>query len=97
MTPSPTKSATGFLAGAWVVLFVMTSGSEGFLNHSTFHRFYTARLTRTFLGAANFSRLSELASALNKNDNSAARRLFVSESHPEDDLSLRAYFRSDPK
>jgi hypothetical protein len=84
-----------WLAVGWAVLFVMTWWSEGFLNHSTFHRFYAARLTRTFLGAANFARLSQLAAALTNRDDSAVRDLFVSESHPEDDLSLRAYYRGD--
>jgi hypothetical protein len=83
------------MVAAWSVLFVLVWLSEGFLNSSTFHRFYAARLIRTFLGAANFVRMAKLEEALKHRRESEVIRLFVSESHPEDDLSLRSYYRRD--
>jgi hypothetical protein len=77
---------------AWLVLFLLTAASLGFLNNSTFHRFYAARLIRTFLGAANLQRLRDFAKALREGDEKLARRLFVSETHEHDDIALRAYY-----
>lgn len=78
---------------AWALLFALVRESLGFLNNSTFHRFYCARLVRTFLGAANFRRLKEFHDALQDPLKGAgARRLFVSESHPDDDVALRSYY-----
>ncbi|HXF45237.1 MAG TPA: hypothetical protein VNK91_03870, partial [Burkholderiaceae bacterium] len=77
----------------WALLFALVRESLGFLNNSTFHRFYCARLVRTFLGAANFRRLREFHDALQDPLKGAgARRLFVSESHPHDDVALRSYY-----
>lgn len=41
----------------WFTIALLIGLSVGFLNNSTFHRFYASRLTRTYLGAANFARL----------------------------------------
>jgi hypothetical protein len=87
----------GWLLTACGLLIAMTWASESFLNHSTFHRFYAARLTRTFLGAANFVRLGQLAEALRSRKDDLVRKLFVSESHKDDDLSLRSYYRREPE
>jgi hypothetical protein len=79
---------------AWALLAALTREALGFLNNSTFHRFYCARLVRTFLGAANFRRLAELHEALHAPLASAtqARALFVSEAHPADEVALRCYY-----
>jgi hypothetical protein len=78
---------------AWALLAALVRESLGFLNNSTFHRFYCARLVRTFLGAANFRRLQEFYAALQDPLKGAgARRLFVSESHPDDEVALRSYY-----
>lgn len=78
---------------AWALLAALVRESLGFLNNSTFHRFYCARLVRTFLGAANFKRLKEFQDALQDPLQVAgARKLFVSETHPHDDVALRSYY-----
>lgn len=81
----------GGAAAAIAVLFALVWLTVGFLNNSTLYRFYAARLTRAFLGAANFQRLKEMAQALHDGDEAAAARLFVSQSHLGDDVGLRAY------
>lgn len=88
----------GLLIGvilAWALLFALVRESLGFLNNSTFHRFYCARLVRTFLGAANFKRLAELQRALADplQNGAGARALFVSEAHAHDDVALRSYYQ----
>jgi hypothetical protein len=82
------------LALAWALLAALVRESLGFLNNSTFHRFYCARLVRTFLGAANFRRLARFHEALHAPlaSQSDARALFVSESHPDDEVALRSYY-----
>jgi Patatin-like phospholipase len=79
---------------AWALLTELTRESLGFLNNSTFHRFYSARLVRTFLGAANFKRLLRFRQAVADPFEGAAgtRSVFVSESHPDDDIGLRSYY-----
>ncbi len=79
---------------AWALLAALVRESLGFLNNSTFHRFYCARLVRTFLGAANFRRLARFHEALHAPlaSQSDARALFVSESHVDDDVALRSYY-----
>ncbi|MCX8115970.1 MAG: hypothetical protein N3D71_13005, partial [Burkholderiaceae bacterium] len=79
---------------AWALLAALVRESLGFLNNSTFHRFYCARLVRTFLGAANFRRLARFHEALHTPlaNRSDARGLFVSESHPDDEVALRSYY-----
>ncbi len=88
-------SHDGLLLGATIVialLFSLVWLSVGFLNNSTLFRFYAARLVRTFLGAANFQRLRDLAEALRKQDEAASAGLFVSQSRPGDDITLRSYY-----
>lgn len=82
------------VALAWALLAALVRESLGFLNNSTFHRFYCARLVRTFLGAANFRRLAQLHETLHAPlaSQSDARALFVSESHPDDEVALRSYY-----
>jgi hypothetical protein len=87
----------GLLAGlvlVLLVLLVMTGVSLGFLNNSTLHRFYAARLRRTYLGAANLRRLLRFRQAQHDahTGGKAVREFFVSESHPDDEVSLRSYF-----
>lgn len=78
---------------AWLLLAGLVRESLGFLNNSTFHRFYGARLVRTFLGAANFKRLRAFQEAISETlREQSARTLFVSESHPDDDVALRSYY-----
>jgi hypothetical protein len=79
---------------AWLLLAELVRESLGFLNNSTFHRFYSARLVRTFLGAANFKRLLTFQQAIQDplKAEEGARSVFVSESHPDDDVALRAYY-----
>ncbi|MEW5881500.1 MAG: patatin-like phospholipase family protein [Pseudomonadota bacterium] len=82
------------VALAWALLAALVRESLGFLNNSTFHRFYCARLVRTFLGAANFRRLARFHEALHTPlaNPSDTRALFVSESHPDDEVALRSYY-----
>ncbi|MFN3565629.1 MAG: patatin-like phospholipase family protein, partial [Burkholderiaceae bacterium] len=82
------------VALAWALLAALVRESLGFLNNSTFHRFYCARLVRTFLGAANFRRLARFHEALHTPlaNPSEARALFVSESHSDDEVALRSYY-----
>jgi hypothetical protein len=79
---------------AWLLLAELTRESLGFLNNSTFHRFYMARLVRTFLGAANFKRLLTFQQAIRDplKSEAGARSVFVSESHPDDEIGLRSYY-----
>ncbi|HTT13884.1 MAG TPA: patatin-like phospholipase family protein [Burkholderiaceae bacterium] len=79
---------------AWLLLAELTRESLGFLNNSTFHRFYSARLVRTFLGAANFKRLRAFQEAIQDplKSEAGARAVFVSESHPDDEVALRSYY-----
>ncbi len=82
------------VALAWALLAALVRENVGFVNNSTFHRFYCARLVRTFLGAANFRRLARFHEALNAllANRAEARALFVSESHPDDEVALRSYY-----
>jgi hypothetical protein len=78
----------------WLLLAEMVRETLGFLNNSTFHRFYCARLVRTFLGAANFKRLNDFHQTMKDPlvAQARTRKLFVSESHPHDEVSLRSYY-----
>ena len=79
---------------AWLLFTELVRESLGFLNNSTFHRFYSARLVRTFLGAANFRRLRRFQQAIADplKSEEGARAVFVSESHADDDVALRSYY-----
>jgi hypothetical protein len=78
----------------WVLLAEMVRETLGFLNNSTFHRFYCARLVRTFLGAANFKRLIHFQQSMEDplHAEAGTRAFFVSESHPHDEVALRSYY-----
>lgn len=76
----------------WAGLFGFVVLSPGFLNNSTLHRFYAARLTRSFLGAANFERLFAFAEAIEGRGGQAPWKLYVQESHLGDDVGLSTYF-----
>jgi len=78
----------------WLLFSELVRESVGFLNNSTFHRFYSARLVRTFLGAANFKRLLTFYQAVRDplKGEAGPRSVFVSESHADDDISLRSYY-----
>lgn len=72
-----------FLAGSTVVLALYTllfGHTRRFLNLSSVHGFYTARLTRTFLGASNETRLGAGGSP-------------VSDTEHGDDCSSAAYWQ----
>ena len=87
----------------WLTIAVLIGLSIGFLNNSTFHRFYASRLTRTYLGAANFARLRLFLEKLKSARSGAATAApqtaaqgygsSVLESHRDDDLAMRSYFR----
>ena len=79
---------------AWMLMAELTRESLGFLNNSTFHRFYSARLVRTFLGAANLKRLCEFCEAIQGplKSQTDVRSLFVSEAHSDDEVGLRSYY-----
>jgi hypothetical protein len=82
------------LVVSWLLLAELVRESLGFLNNSTFHRFYSARLVRTFLGATNFKRLLTFQQAIQDplQAEQGARAVFVSESHVDDELALRSYY-----
>lgn len=72
-----------YCALALVILFVMTGASTGFINLSSLHNLYAARLTRAYLGGSNADRLKE---ALQKPGYAK-----VTESHARDDIRIRDY------
>jgi hypothetical protein len=82
------------LIATWLLFAQLVRETLGFLNNSTFHRFYSARLVRTFLGAANFKRLLTFRQAMRDplKSEAGARSVFVSESHADDDVGLRSYY-----
>ncbi len=87
--------------GVWGVIALLIGLSVGFLNNSTFHRFYASRLTRTYLGAANFVRLRQFWSRLQSTHAATSSAsaspekksgTTVLESHHDDDIALRSYY-----
>jgi len=64
-------------------LALVTYFSTGFINLSSLHNFYTTRLTRTYLGAANVERLSNLVQ-----DGPAGN---IRDSQPQDDIDIQRY------
>lgn len=75
---------------AWLSLFavglvaiVATGVSTGFINLSSLHGFYRARLSRAFLGGSNTRRLIEAERAVSYTP--------VTENHPQDDMDVAAY------
>ncbi|HEX5182127.1 MAG TPA: hypothetical protein VFW19_03135 [Allosphingosinicella sp.] len=51
------------LAAAILVLALIAGGSTGFINLSSLHGLYAARLTRAYLGASNMGRLEKVAAS----------------------------------
>ncbi len=78
---------TGFALVALVGLFL----TPAFLNLSTFHNLYAARVTRAFLGAANFARLG------NQEAGMLRRGAWVQQTHPKDLWTLGEYYGVDPE
>lgn len=72
-----------YCALALLILFVLTGASTGFINLSSLHNLYAARLTRAYLGGSNALRLQE---ALDKPGYAK-----VTESHARDDIRIRDY------
>lgn len=68
---------TGMVAG----LAILTGSSTSFINLSSLHNLYSARLTRAYLGASNVDRLGEPRHAYKP----------ITESHPRDDLPISVY------
>jgi hypothetical protein len=80
--------AAAVICGGLLLLVVL---SPAFLNNSTLHRFYAARLTRSFLGAANFERLFGFAEAIEGRGDRPAWTWYVQEAHFGDDVGLSSY------
>lgn len=68
----------GLAAGLGVVLTVMFGHTASFLNLSSFHSFYTARLVRAYQGASNLRRWFDAG-------------ITVDDVHPQDDVSWAEY------
>ena len=80
-------SADGARIGAWMLAVAVFASlafgrALGFLNLSSLHSAYAARLTRTFLGAANDERI---------NSRNADTPTDVRNAHPGDDLAYSDY------
>ena len=67
------------------VLGFLSGYSDGFINLSSLHALYSARLTRAYLGASNNGRLAA----------AYAGRSRVTESHPGDYIQPQIYCRAD--
>jgi choline dehydrogenase-like flavoprotein len=77
-------SQGGWTATVVALLFSLTLGRAfDFLNFSSLHSAYAARLTRTYLGATNPSRIYNPAVSENSAD--------VQQAHPGDDIPLDRY------
>lgn len=72
--------------GLWVmllgVLTLLTGWFAGFINLSSLHNLYAARLTRAYLGASNIARLKQREAASNKP---------ITATHACDDLDAQTY------
>jgi hypothetical protein len=77
--------------GVWSVIAVCIGLSIGFLNNSTLHRFYASRLMRTYLGAANFSRMRQFG---RERYAAATYGSTVVQTHENDDIRLDTYYRA---
>lgn len=75
------------LLGIATVLVVVGGLFIGFLNLSSLQAFYSARLTRAYLGASNGFRF-----AWSKDEETRKHKLSVSDPLPGDDLSLEDYY-----
>ena len=83
------------LVGAPVVLVIVVSGgNDEFLNRSSLHAFYRARLTRGYLGAANGHRFGEHVRATGKlpeGQRPTQELVSVSTVHADDDVAMADY------
>ncbi|HEY1605046.1 MAG TPA: hypothetical protein VGF77_05565 [Allosphingosinicella sp.] len=75
------------LAAAIAVLALIAGGSTGFINLSSLHGLYAARLTRAYLGASNMGRLEKVAAA--------HRGSGITENDPGDYIRPELYSRLD--
>ncbi|RDK10959.1 hypothetical protein [Cupriavidus lacunae] len=78
-----------------LVLALVMGRFAGFLNLSTLHPFYAARLTRAYLGASNGERFAAPDHPNGDPDGSLRPRFSVAEPVPGDQLSLNTYY--DPR
>jgi hypothetical protein len=76
-----------FMALFILVLFRFTGASQGFINLSSLHAIYAARLTRAYVGASNLQRL-----ALKGADGMLKRsERSIKESDPQDQIPIHIY------
>lgn len=88
---------TAAFAGGLVLVAVCVQYTPGFLNLSSFHNLYTARLKRAYLGAANQTRLIALARTSTV-DEAGRGKVFVSEVMPGDEpKSMEVYLEDNHK
>ncbi|HET6942845.1 MAG TPA: patatin-like phospholipase family protein [Sphingomicrobium sp.] len=73
-----------FVAVIWV-LTLLSGWADGFINLSSLHSLYSARLTRAYLGATNNARLRDAV----KGESG------ITESHPDDYIQPQIYCRAD--
>ena len=78
----------GLLAGIVWVLAVVLGKSTGFINLSSLHSLYAARLTRAYLGASNVERLERAVAG-------AHREAPITENHERDYIQPRVYGETD--
>ncbi|AHF00018.1 patatin-like phospholipase domain-containing protein [Thioalkalivibrio paradoxus] len=89
--PGVAQRSPMLLIGAVFVALLLSwlfGGTWSFLNRSTLHAMYTARLARAYLGASNPRRVP----TVNGKPQVEARGGDVTHPLPDDDLSLDAYF-----
>lgn len=83
------------VAAGLLVVAICVQYTPGFLNLSSFHNLYTARLKRAYLGAANPLRLAAMAPAIT-GDEHKRRKAFVNEVVPGDEpASITAYLQAN--
>ncbi len=82
-----------------LVLAVLSGTATGFINLSSLHALYSARLTRAYLGASNNRRLEAAANGGRDGDRPPKappkRGSSIKETHPADYIQPPVYFRSD--
>lgn len=83
------------IAGGLLIVVTCIQYTPGFLNLSSFHNLYTARLKRAYLGAANPLRLVAMAQTTTP-DERKRRKAFVNEVVPGDEpASITAYLQAN--
>ncbi len=90
--PSPSWTFLSSLVAFTAALTVLSGAFLGFINLSSLQALYSARLTRTFLGASNGYRFQS-----GGNMEERIARLSVSEALPHDDLTLEEYYGAKSK